>query len=82
MTILEMLEQSAIVTVLGMTVVFVFLWIMILCINAAGKLIHRVGLDEDIRQKPKQETPKSSSEAIPLVPPEIAAAVMEYRKKE
>lgn len=86
MTILEMLEQSAIVTVLGMTVVFVFLWIMILCINAAGKLIHRMGLDKDIPQKPKQETPKRPSEAIPPVPPEISAAisaaVTEYRKKE
>ena len=50
MTIAEMLEQSAILTFLGMTVVFVFLWIMIICINAVGKIVHKMGWDSDIRQ--------------------------------
>jgi hypothetical protein len=40
MTIAEMMEQSLVLTVLGMTVVFVFLWIMIVCINWVGKLVH------------------------------------------
>jgi Na+-transporting methylmalonyl-CoA/oxaloacetate decarboxylase gamma subunit len=37
MTITEMFEQSAILTVLGMTVVFIFLWLMIICVNLVGK---------------------------------------------
>jgi sodium pump decarboxylase gamma subunit len=43
MTILEMLQQSAVLTVLGMAIVFLFLWMMIVCVNAVGKLIHRKG---------------------------------------
>ena len=39
MTIFEMLEQSGILTVLGMAVVFIFLWIMIVCISFAGRII-------------------------------------------
>ena len=31
MTIMEMLQQSVFLTVLGMAVVFVFLWLMIVC---------------------------------------------------
>jgi oxaloacetate decarboxylase gamma subunit len=37
MTILEMLEQSLILTILGMAVVFAFLWLMIICVNWVGK---------------------------------------------
>jgi oxaloacetate decarboxylase gamma subunit len=48
MTILEMLQQSVILTILGMTVVFVFLWIMILCVNLTGRVIHRMGWDRDV----------------------------------
>jgi Na+-transporting methylmalonyl-CoA/oxaloacetate decarboxylase gamma subunit len=36
MTIFEMLQQSAVLTILGMTVVFVFLWIMVVCVNLSG----------------------------------------------
>jgi oxaloacetate decarboxylase gamma subunit len=54
MTIFEMLEQSAVLTVLGMTVVFAFLWVMIVCVNLAAKLIHKAGLDKDVRPEKKE----------------------------
>ena len=48
MTIVEMLEQSAVLTLLGMGVVFGFLVIMIISITLAGKFIHALGLDKDV----------------------------------
>jgi oxaloacetate decarboxylase gamma subunit len=51
MTILEMLQQSTILTVLGMAVVFLFLWMMIVCVNAVGKLIHKMGWDREKSKK-------------------------------
>ena len=45
MTIIEMLEQSALLTVLGMAIVFAFLWFMILCVNLTAKLVHKMGWD-------------------------------------
>jgi oxaloacetate decarboxylase gamma subunit len=76
MTILEMLEQSTILTVLGMTVVFVFLAIMIICVNLTGKTIHRLGLDKDV-QPP---APPVRTGTPPEVTAAISAAVNEYRK--
>jgi oxaloacetate decarboxylase gamma subunit len=72
-----MLEQSALLTILGMGVVFAFLWIMIVCINWVGKVVHKLGLDKDIRSPPAAQagTP-------PQVTAAITAAVNEYRKEE
>ncbi|MDR2094621.1 MAG: OadG family protein [Treponema sp.] len=81
MTIMEMLEQSAILTVLGMAVVFVFLWIMIVCINVTGRAIHRMGLDKDV-QPPPAHPPASQAGTPPQVTAAISAAVNEYRKNE
>ncbi|MDR2617491.1 MAG: OadG family protein [Treponema sp.] len=77
MTITQMLEQSAILTVLGMAVVFVFLWIMILCVNLTGKFIHRMGLDKDVNaapQAPARSGVKPETAAV------ISAAINEYQK--
>jgi oxaloacetate decarboxylase gamma subunit len=79
MTILEMLEQSAILTILGMTVVFAFLWLMIVCVNLIGSLIRKLGMDKDVQDSPgypvKTGTP-------PQIAAAITAAVKEYQKKE
>ncbi|MDR3160986.1 MAG: OadG family protein [Spirochaetaceae bacterium] len=80
MTIVEMLEQSGILTVLGMAVVFGFLIIMIICIALAGKLIHALGLDKDVGGTPPVPAaapPKAAASATTAV---ISAAVAEYRK--
>jgi oxaloacetate decarboxylase gamma subunit len=39
MTILDMLGQSAVLTVLGMGIVFGFLIIMVVCVSIMGKII-------------------------------------------
>jgi oxaloacetate decarboxylase gamma subunit len=77
---MEMLEQSAILTILGMTVVFVFLWIMIVCVNMVGKAIHKLGLDKDIKQPPAYTPAKTGTP--PEITAVIGAAVTEYRKTE
>jgi oxaloacetate decarboxylase gamma subunit len=81
MTIGEMFGQSTILTVLGMTVVFVFLWLMIICMNGLAQLVHKMGWDKDI-QPSKKDTPKTTSGAAsPEVTAAISAAVTEYREK-
>ena len=82
MTILEMLQQSAVLTVLGMAVVFVFLWLMIVCVNLAAKLIHKMGWDKDIDQMEYRPPQKSGGTVPPEITAAITAAVSEYRKKE
>lgn len=81
MTIIEMLEQSTILTVLGMTIVFVFLWLMIICINATGRLVHKMGWDKDIQQP---DSPPKAADKTPAaeVTAAISAAITEHRKKE
>jgi oxaloacetate decarboxylase gamma subunit len=82
MTIHEMLEQSALLTVLGMTIVFLFLWIMIICVNLVSRLIHKMGWDKDISASetvsPKHPDGAAKSDLIAV----ISAAVQEYRKAE
>ncbi|MFA6937277.1 MAG: OadG family protein [Treponema sp.] len=47
MTIAEMLEQSGILTLLGMGVVFLFLIILILCMYLLHAVLHGLHLDQD-----------------------------------
>ena len=85
MTIGEMFQQSAVLTLLGMAVVFAFLWLMIICVELSGKLIHKFGLDKDVQPvKPlNTEAPKNANETIsPEITAAITAAVIEYRKNE
>jgi len=82
MTIMEMLQQSAVLTVLGMTVVFVFLWIMIVCMNLIAKLIRKMGWDKDIEQPKYQPPQKTNGTMTPEITAAISAAVSEYQKKE
>ncbi|MDR2900456.1 MAG: OadG family protein, partial [Treponema sp.] len=48
MTIMEMLGQSGILTVLGMGIVFSFLAILIICVTLLGKIVHALKLDKDV----------------------------------
>jgi oxaloacetate decarboxylase gamma subunit len=78
-----MLEQSGVLTLLGMGIVFGFLAIMIICIDTLGKVIHAFGLDEDVRQAPVSAAPpvmvsRTSNDAV--ITAVITAAVTEYRK--
>lgn len=84
MTITVMLEQSGVLTLLGMGIVFGFLVIMIICISTLGKVIHALGWDKDV-----QQAPVSVASTVPMVSHTrndevvtavITAAVTEYRK--
>lgn len=59
MTITEMLGQSALLTALGMGVVFTFLIILILSMTLLHKVIHACGLDKE----EKVDTSKTSAPA-------------------
>ena len=83
MTILEMLEQSAILTVLGVGVVFSFLLIMIICVSLMGKII---GYLESGKNNQAQES-TTATQAVNEVEngriiAAITAAVTEYRKSQ
>lgn len=61
MTIEEMLGQSAILTVLGMCVVFAFLIVMIACMNILRVIVHASHLDEEA---PKAEAAAPAAAAV------------------
>jgi oxaloacetate decarboxylase gamma subunit len=84
MTITVMLEQSGVLTLLGMGIVFGFLAIMIICISTLGKIIHAFDWDKDVQQAAVSVAPTvpmvshpRNDEGITAV---ISAAVTEYRK--
>jgi oxaloacetate decarboxylase gamma subunit len=81
MTIVEMLEQSGVLTLLGMGVVFGFLVILIVCISLVGKLIHAMGLDRDAGAPANAGVlPSGPANKAGDVTAAITAAVNEYRK--
>lgn len=84
MTITVMLEQSGVLTLLGMGIVFGFLVIMIICISTLGRVIHALGWDKDV-----QQAAVNAASPVPMVSRTrndevitavITAAVTEYRK--
>ena len=60
MTIGEMLEQSAILTLLGMCVVFAFLVILIGCMNLLRKFVEANGLNKE------EESASASAVSAPV----------------
>ena len=79
MTILEMLEQSGVLTLLGMGVVFGFLTIMVICVTVMGKVVHALGADKDVIVS-EQSAAASGPAKATAVTAAIAAAVTEYQK--
>ncbi len=61
MTIEEMLGQSAILTVLGMCVVFAFLVVLIGCMNLLRVVVHAAKLD---KEEPKAESAAPVAAAV------------------
>ena len=88
MTILEMLEQSAILTVLGVGVVFSFLLIMIICVTLMGKIIGYLesGKNNQDQEAVTQEEVTAAQAAQKAengrIIAAITAAVNEYRKSQ
>ena len=92
MTIAEMLEQSAILTVLGVGVVFLFLIIMVICVTMMGKIIRYLesGKNIQVQEAATQATTQEATTAAqavnnvengPIIAA-ITAAVNEYRKSQ
>ena len=79
MTILEMLEQSGILTVLGMGVVFGFLVIMVVCVSAMGKIVQALGAGKNAAE-PQAASVSQAGDKSKAVTAAITAAVSEYRK--
>jgi oxaloacetate decarboxylase gamma subunit len=79
MTILEMLEQSSVLTLLGMGIVFSFLVILIVCVTLMGKFFHAIGINKDVQQPAKTGSPAAGT-GNAAVTAAISAAVNEYRK--
>jgi oxaloacetate decarboxylase gamma subunit len=82
MTIVEMLEQSGVLTLLGMGIVFSFLLILIITVTVSGKVIHALGLDKDLRapKAVRASTAPASAGGEAAVTAAISAAVQNYRK--
>jgi oxaloacetate decarboxylase gamma subunit len=73
-----MFVQSGALAALGMTMVFGFLIIMVICVILTGKFIHAIGADKEVAPA-SQPAPAAASDsgAVTAV---ITAAVNEYRK--
>ena len=84
MTILEMLEQSGILTLFGIGVVFVFLIIMVIVISQAGKAFRaadsdKAAADKAAASKLAYGNMAVTSNSAPVIAA-ITAAVGAYRK--
>ena len=79
MTIVEMLGQSGVLTLLGMGVVFSFLIIMIISISIVGKLVQALGMDKDLMKPAAVTAPQAERSNAELVAV-ISSAINEYRK--
>ena len=75
MTITQMLSQSLILTLLGMSVVFSFLIVLIVFVSLTAKVIKALKLDQD--KTTDSATPATNSEQKNKVVAAIAAALLE-----
>ena len=82
MTILEMFGQSAILAVLGMIVVFCFLWLMIICVSITGKIISKTESGKDAQQQEKNTFNSTGSTVKPEIVAAISAALTEHRESK
>jgi oxaloacetate decarboxylase gamma subunit len=78
MTIVEMLEQSGVLTLLGMGIVFGFLIILVIAVTTAGKIIQALGVNKDI-PRTAAPAPAGDGAKAAAVTAAISAAVNEYR---
>jgi oxaloacetate decarboxylase gamma subunit len=82
MTIVDMLGQSGVLTLLGMGIVFGFLIILIVCVTLVGKLFRALGQGESAGARPAVPSGPATAATTAAVTAAIGAAVTEYRKGE
>jgi len=78
MTIMEMLGQSGVLSILGMGIVFGFLIILVISITLVGKFISALGLNKDSGAAKTGSPAHTGNNA--QVTAAISAAVSEYTK--
>ena len=82
MTIMEMLAQSGVMTVLGVGTVFMFLVIMVISVTLMGKIIQALGLNKDAKATAGSGSPaKEATANHGATVAAITAAVNEYQKE-
>ncbi|MBO4438114.1 MAG: OadG family protein [Spirochaetaceae bacterium] len=81
MTIVEMLGQSALLTGLGMGVVFGFLIILIIFMTITSKVIKALGLDKDAPKATDGNASAAPAQNNNAVVAAIAAALREKESK-
>jgi len=72
---MEMLGQSAILTVLGIGVVFFFLIVMIICMNILHAVLHALKLDEEKKEVQNQISQPAAASNNGSIVAAIAAAL-------
>ena len=82
MTIFDMLQQSAVLTVLGMAVVFAFLWIMVICVGTMGKIFQKAEQKNEQAKLDAVQVQGVNEAVNPAVIAAISAAIAEYQKRE
>ena len=80
MTIFQMLNQSGILAVLGMGVVFSFLILLVVSVSLSGNIIRALGASKK-KNLQSEEAPSPVTGESGGLTAAIAAAVNEYRKK-
>ena len=83
MTIAEMFGQSAVLALLGMSVVFGFLILLVISITIMGKVVRAFGLDKGEQEAASTRAAVAASAGVMDngVLAAISAAVKEYRKE-
>jgi len=74
----ELIRQSLIIMVVGLSIVFLFLIILILSVNLSHAIIHKFGWDIENKTGEKG----SSSGGDPNIPAVIGAAVSRFRSEK
>lgn len=77
MTIIDMLQQSLFLTLLGMGVVFFFLIILIVFMILSHKVLHTLKLDKEAAGPQKPSAPPAATGQDGAVIAAIAAAIRE-----
>ena len=80
MTIMEMVGQSGVMTILGVGTVFSFLILMVLSVTLMGKIFRVLGLDKDVQAPTAKDAPATETASHGATVAAITAAVTEYRK--
>ena len=78
MNIFQMLEQSGVLSLLGMGIVFSFLVILVLCVSCMGIIIRLLGIDKAGGASESQANNSANTAAVVAA---ISGAVDAYRKE-